>query len=180
MAITLKESSGGSYPEGWQSVTVSKAEKGAYNGSLYYDLWFESYPDNLKCRVWEAKNQDGEEFSIANMFRYSNPEILEENESDGKKSISIDDSPMALVGKKLQAFFYKNANGYTEVSQKVVPASGKPSINRVLLNVNNFLAECFDENGEYLQDTIYRKEPSQKNCKYCEFKNKPELCDRKR
>tara|TARA_A100001391_G_scaffold199771_1_gene183334 strand:+ start:5328 stop:6038 length:711 start_codon:yes stop_codon:yes gene_type:complete len=64
--------------------------------------------------------------------------------------------------------------------QKVVPASGKPSINRVLLNVNNFLAECFDENGEYLQDTIYRKEPSQKNCKYCEFKNKPELCDRKR
>ena len=123
MAITLKESSGGSYPEGWQSVTVSKAEKGDYNGSLYYDLWFESYPDNLKCRVWEAKNQDGEEFSIANMFRYSNPEILEENESDGKKSISIDDSPMALVGKKLQAFFYKNANGYTEVSQKVVPAS---------------------------------------------------------
>lgn len=64
--------------------------------------------------------------------------------------------------------------------QKVVPASGKPSINRVLLNVNNFLAECFDENGEYIQDTIYRKEPSQKNCKYCEFKNKPELCDRKR
>ena len=28
MAITLKESNGGSYPEGWQSVTVSKAEKG--------------------------------------------------------------------------------------------------------------------------------------------------------
>ena len=64
--------------------------------------------------------------------------------------------------------------------QKVVPASGKVSINRVLLNLNNFLAECFDDKGEYLQDTIYRKEPSQKNCKYCEFKNKPELCDRKR
>ena len=64
--------------------------------------------------------------------------------------------------------------------QKVVPASGKVSINRVLLNLNNFLEECFDDKGEYLQDTIYRKEPSQKNCKYCEFKNKPELCDRKR
>ena len=116
MAITLKESSGGSYPEGWQSVTVSKAEKGDYNGTLYY-------PDNLKCRVWETKNKDGEEFSISNLFRYSNPEILEENEADGKKSIKIDDSPMALQGKNLQVLFYKNGNGYTEIAQKVVPAS---------------------------------------------------------
>ena len=123
MAITLKESSGGSYPEGWQSVTVSKAEKGDYNGTLYYDLWFNSYPDNIKCRVWETKNKDGEEFSISNLFRYSNPEILEENEADGKKSIKIDDSPMALQGKNLQVLFYKNGNGYTEVAQKVVPAS---------------------------------------------------------
>ena len=121
MAITLKESSGGSYPEGWQSVAISKAEKGDYNGSLFYDLWFENHPDNLKCRVWEAKNKDGEEFSIANLFRYSNPEILEEGEDDGKKSIKIDDSPMALIGKKLQVLFYKNGNGYTEVAQKVVP-----------------------------------------------------------
>ena len=59
--FALKESNGGSYPEGWQSVTVSKAEKGDYNGTLYYDLWFDSYPDNLKCRVWETKNKDGEE-----------------------------------------------------------------------------------------------------------------------
>ena len=123
MAITLKEASGGSYPEGWQSVTVSKAEKGDYNGTLYYDLWFNNYPDNLKCRVWETKNKDGEEFSISNLFRYSNPEILEENEADGKKSIKIDDSPMALQGKNLQVLFYKNGNGYTEIAQKVVPAS---------------------------------------------------------
>ena len=64
--------------------------------------------------------------------------------------------------------------------QKVIPASGKPSINRVLTNLNNFLEECFDDKGEYLQNTIYRKEPSQKNCRYCEFKSKPEICDRKR
>lgn len=64
--------------------------------------------------------------------------------------------------------------------QKVIPASGKPSINRVLTNLNNFLEECFDDKGEYLQNTIYRKEPSQKNCRYCEFKGKPEICDRKR
>ncbi len=64
--------------------------------------------------------------------------------------------------------------------QKIIPASGKPSINRVLLNLNKFLEECFDEKGEHRQNTIYRKEPSQKHCRYCEFKSKPKLCDRKR
>ena len=64
--------------------------------------------------------------------------------------------------------------------QKLIPASGKPSINRVLLNLNKFLEECFNEKGEHLQNTIYRKEPSTKNCKWCEFKSKPQICDRKR
>ena len=30
---------------------------------------------------------------------------------------------MALQGKNLQVLFYKNGNGYTEIAQKVVPAS---------------------------------------------------------
>ena len=146
MAITVTESSGTSYGEGWKTVTISEAKKGDYNGSLYYDLWFESYPDNLKCRVWEAKNKDGEEFSIANLFRYSNPDILEENENDsGKKSIKIDDSPMALAGKKLQLLFYKNGNGYTEVAQKVVPA--KPFQN-VIDNITEDKIEGMKQSAE--------------------------------
>ena len=123
MAITLKQSSGGSLPTGWQQVTISKAEKGDYNGTMYYDLWFNSLPETLKCRVWETKNKDGEEFSVSNLFRYSNPTVLEENDNDGTLSIKIDDSPAALSGKQLQVFLYKNDNGYTEVSQKVVPAT---------------------------------------------------------
>ena len=35
---------------------------------------------------------------------------------------SLDDSPASLKGKKLQVLFYKNANGYAEVAQKVAPA----------------------------------------------------------
>ena len=37
---------------------------------------------------------------------------------------------------------------------------------------------CFTDDGEYQNDHIYRKEPSTKNCRWCEFKDKPELCDR--
>ena len=57
------------------------------------------------------------------MIRSANPTILEEGTSDdGKKTISVDDTPDGLKGKKLQVLFYKNANGYAEVSQKVAPA----------------------------------------------------------
>ena len=124
MAITVKESSGTSFGEGWKNVTISEAKRGDYNGSGYVDLWFEDYPESLKCRVWEARNKDdGQEFSVSNMIRSCNPDILEESESeDGTKIASLDDSPGSLKGKKLQVLFYKNANGYAEVSQKVAPA----------------------------------------------------------
>ena len=123
MAITVKESSGTSFGEGWKNVTISQAKRGDYNGSGFVDLWFEDYPETLKCRVWEARGQDGQEFSVSNMIRSCNPDVLDEKETeDGTKVASLDDSPASLKGKKLQVLFYKNANGYAEVSQKVAPA----------------------------------------------------------
>ena len=124
MAIVVTQNtSSGNYAEGWHTVEISKAKKGDYNGSGYIDLWFKDFPDSLKCRVWEARNQEGEEFSVTNLIRYSNPEILEElPDKDGAAVAKLDDSNEALVGKQLQVLFYKNAKGYTEVSQKVAPA----------------------------------------------------------
>ena len=123
MAITVKESSGTSFGEGWKNVTISEAKRGDYNGSAYVDLWFEDYPETLKCRVWEARSKDGEEFSVSNMIRSSNPNVLDEHTTeDGTKMASLDDSPVSLKGKKLQVLFYKNESGYAEVSQKVAPA----------------------------------------------------------
>ena len=124
MAITVtKSSGGGGYTEGWKTVTISNATRGDYNGSKYVDLFFETYPESLKCRVWEARSGEGEEFQIANMVRYSNPTVLDEMDKDGTAAASLDDSPAGLKGKSLQVFFYKKANGYSEVSPKVVPAT---------------------------------------------------------
>jgi hypothetical protein len=64
--------------------------------------------------------------------------------------------------------------------QTFVPANGTPSINKVNLKLKEFIQECFTKNGEYNLSHIYRKEPSDKNCRFCEFKNKPDLCDRRR
>mgnify|MGYP003155334871 CR=1 FL=1 len=123
MGIVVKKSSETGFSEGWHEVTIENAVVGDYNDSRYIDLHFEGYPESLKCRVWEARNQEGEEFSISNMVRYSNPDILEELTTDGQLSANLDDSPAGLKGKKLQVLFYKKDNGYTEVFQKTAPAA---------------------------------------------------------
>ena len=135
MALTVTKSTGGGYDEGWKTVTISNAKRGDFNGSKYVDLFFEGYPETLKCRVWEARNGEGEEFSVSNMVRYSNPTILDEMDKDGTTAASLDDSPAGLKGKSLQVFFYKKANGYSEVSQKVAPAKPFDNI------VDNFTDE---------------------------------------
>jgi hypothetical protein len=123
MGIVVKKSSETGFSEGWHEVTIENAVVGDYNDSRYIDLHFEGYPESLKCRVWEARNQEGEEFSISNMVRYSNPDILEELTTDGQLSANLDDSPAGLKGKKLQVLFYKKDNGYTEIFQKTAPAA---------------------------------------------------------
>ena len=59
--------------------------------------------------------------------------------------------------------------------QTFSPASGKPSINKVVNNLNQFLQESFID-GEYNMKHTYIKRPSKKNCRFCEF-NQTEHCD---
>jgi len=59
--------------------------------------------------------------------------------------------------------------------QTFSPASGKPSINKVLNNLNQFIDESFVE-GEYNMKHNYIKQPSKKNCRWCEF-NQTVHCD---
>ena len=59
--------------------------------------------------------------------------------------------------------------------QTFTPANGKPSINKVVNNVNRFVEDCFVDNKHNLE-TNYMKNPSPKNCRFCEF-NQTEHCD---
>ena len=53
--------------------------------------------------------------------------------------------------------------------QKFVPASGKPSMNKVNTRLLKFINEAFDDEGEQKNDMIAT--PNKKACKWCEFKN---------
>ena len=58
--------------------------------------------------------------------------------------------------------------------QKFVPASGKPSMNKVNGRLLKFVNEAFTEDGERKDDMLAT--PSKKACKWCEFKG-TEYCD---
>ena len=77
-----------------------------------------------------------------------------------------------IVKRKL----YENLDFPQKRVQKFAPANGKPSINQVVKRLDEFMTESFNSDGEYNTEHIYRKEPSKKNCRYCDF-NQTEFCD---
>ena len=81
-----------------------------------------------------------------------------------------------IVKRKL----YENMDFPQKRVQKFSPASGKPSLNNAMGNLKKFVTEAFTSEGEYNMEHEFEKLPSAKNCKWCEFKNKPELCDRRK
>ena len=62
--------------------------------------------------------------------------------------------------------------------QKVSPASGTITINGLLLELKEFVNACFDQEGNYRVNEKYDKRPDTKTCKYCEFKDRPDVCDK--
>ena len=63
--------------------------------------------------------------------------------------------------------------------QRFEPASAQVSINKTFKDVDVFIDECFNEDGSYKVDAKYKKLGVNVKCKWCEFKDKPDLCDRK-
>jgi hypothetical protein len=90
-----------------------------------------------------------------------------------EKNISLDkiDVEYFIVKRKL----YEGLDFPQRRVQTFSPASGKPSVNKVITNLNTFIDESFI-NGEYNTDHTYIKTPSKKNCRWCEF-NQTEHCD---
>ena len=78
----------------------------------------------------------------------------------------------------LKRKLYENMDFPQKRIQVFSPASGKPSINKVIRRLDEFISDGFNKKGNH-SIKEYRKEPSTKNCKWCEYRTKPDLCDRK-
>ena len=61
------------------------------------------------------------------------------------------------------------------------PASGKPTRNKLARSIQSFVDTSFHTDGSYNEDREYPAVAGKnnKNCKYCEFKDQPDLCPAK-
>ena len=118
MAVkTMAKNTGGLYAEGWHELTISKATDGAWNDKRIIDLNFEGYNDSMQHRVFETHNKtSGEEFKIANLFRYACAGILGVlKDPTGKNPvIQYDDEVENLVSTRVNALFIKKHNPTTD------------------------------------------------------------------
>ena len=115
MAVkTMAKNTGtGQYNAGWHELTISKATDGKWGDKRTIDLNFEGYPDNMSHRVFEASNKTtGEEFKIANLFRFACAGIISVlNDPTGKNPvIQYDDEVSNLVGTRVNVLFVKEAS----------------------------------------------------------------------
>ena len=125
MAIkTMAASSGdGKWSEGWHKMFIKSAEYGDWNGSKFIECKFDDYPANFTLRIYEQHNKEThEEFNICKLFKLANAGIIDKVKSpDGKEAIQFDDDPINLEGKSINLFFYKNAEGYNRMSDRIAP-----------------------------------------------------------
>jgi len=61
------------------------------------------------------------------------------------------------------------------------PASGKPTRNKLTRSIEDFVSNSFHKDGEFNLDRKYAAVAGKnnKNCKWCEFKDQPDLCPAK-
>ena len=115
MAVkTMAKNTGtGQYNAGWHELTISKAVDGKWNDKRTIDLNFENYPDQMRHRVFESSNKTtGEEFKIANLFRFACAGIISVlNDPTGKNPvIQYDDEVANLVGTRVNVLFVKKTS----------------------------------------------------------------------
>ena len=130
MAVkTMAKNAGtGQYSAGWHELTIKDAVDGTWTDSKdvekrTIDLHFEGYNESMQHRVFETHNKtSGEEFKIANLFRYACAGIISVlNDPTGKSPvIQYDDEVVNLVGTRVNAFFFKqksttNDNEYSKI-----------------------------------------------------------------
>ena len=163
MAIkTMSHSTGdGTWSKGWHELTIDKAEYGDWNGKKFLDVWFEGYPKNFNLRIYEAINKEThEEFALAKFFKLANAGIIDKIKSpSGKEAIQYDDDEKGLMGKLINAYFYKDGE-YTRISDRIAPVAQEGKVLSYTVN-----------------DVLFWKGVTEKHEKKREEKNTPAVAD---
>ena len=128
--MTIRKGGGSNLAPGWKTLTVTNAKYGTWEGKRYLDIWFEDLPESCNGRIYEAIGKDGEEFSIAQVFRFANAglgEVL--TNATGDATVQYDDSAENLIGQSLNVFMHKDGE-YSRILKQFAPTEFENAVEK--------------------------------------------------
>jgi hypothetical protein len=86
---------------------------------------------------------------------------------------AIDIKYFIVKRKLIEGFMYPQKR-----VQEFIPASGKPTRKKLVTEIERFIESGFNEDGSYKENGVFPAigEKGLKNCRYCEFADKEDLC----
>ena len=124
------------------------------------------YDIKTSTRGWKAlqKSQNGDQLRLYKKF-FSKQYNIDEKDIDVEYFI---------VKRKL----WENCEFPQKRVQQVRPAAGKPSLNRVMRELNNFIDTGFTPEGKHNKESNYPAIAGNKhqNCRWCEYRDREDLC----
>lgn len=94
------------------------------------------------------------------------------------KQFEVDQESVVPKFKILKRKIYENADFPQPRMQVHEPANGKTKVHQAYQRLVNFIDECFNADGTP-KEKQHLKNASEKNCRFCPFNNRPDLCDKK-
>jgi len=94
------------------------------------------------------------------------------------KQFGVDESKIVPRFRILKRKLYENADFPQSRIQVHEPANGKSKVHQAEQRLINFIKECFNVDGT-AKEKIHTKVFSNNNCRFCPFKDRPDLCDKK-
>lgn len=122
--MTIKKGGGSKLSQGWKVLEISKATYSTYEGAKVLDMWFKDLPENLNVRVYSKVNKAGEEWAIAQVFRFANAGLKESlTSANGDMVVQFDDSADNLVGKHINVYLHPDPKNekYNRVLRQMAP-----------------------------------------------------------
>lgn len=143
--------------------------KGYLDIVLYHEPTEEFHILDLKTstRGWDEKTKR-DEMKQAQLIIYK--EYYHRQFGIDKDKIKV---KFVIVKRKI----WENAEYPQRRIQEFIPPSGPLKTKKILKVIDEFVEKCYTLDGS-IKDTIHPKNPTEDACKFCPFKDKPELCDR--
>lgn len=94
------------------------------------------------------------------------------------KQFGVEESKIVPRFRILKRKLYENADFPQSRVQIHEPANGKSKVHQAGQRLINFINECFNDDGT-AKEKYYTKVFSNNNCRFCPFKDREDLCDKK-